>query len=359
MNFFPSRPVLLFAHPSMDELAKAIVLSCEASRNDHTRQLTPCTSETELKKDGSVDTDFPHSYHVRREVRYLSSGIKWGKFQDGFPNLFIDNVKGVAGRDVIFVASFHTPEVIFEQLSVIYAIPRYLAKSFTLILPYFPTGTMERVDTEGQIATANTLAQLLSSIPLTARGPAQIVIFDIHALQERFYFCDTVIPRLESAVSLLKAELSLLADGHPVAIAFPDDGAFKRFHLMFKDVSKLLVCNKVRENDKRVVKLKEGDPTGCHVVIVDDLVQTGGTLIESAKVLLKSGAKCVSAYVTHAVFPNNSWKKFVSSEVPFQNFWITDSIPHALEISRHRPFRLLSLGSVIANALLSYDLRNI
>lgn len=50
-----------------------------------------------------------------------------------------------------------------------------------------------------------------------------------------------------------------MADGHPVAIAFPDDGAFKRFHSMFKDVSKLLVCNKVRENDKRVVKLKEGE----------------------------------------------------------------------------------------------------
>lgn len=50
-----------------------------------------------------------------------------------------------------------------------------------------------------------------------------------------------------------------MAGGHPVAIAFPDDGAFKRFHSMFKDVSKLLVCAKVRENDKRVVKLKEGE----------------------------------------------------------------------------------------------------
>lgn len=46
-----------------------------------------------------MDPDFPPSYHVRREVRYLNCGIKWGKFQDGFPNLFIDNVKHVAGRD--------------------------------------------------------------------------------------------------------------------------------------------------------------------------------------------------------------------------------------------------------------------
>eukprot|EP00118_Oscarella_pearsei_P009381 m.54005 g.54005 ORF g.54005 m.54005 type:complete len:69 (+) comp34301_c0_seq5:529-735(+) len=54
---------------------------------------------------------------------------------------------------------------------------------------------MERVDKEGQIATAKTLAILLSAIPLAALGPAQIVIYDIHALQERFYFADSVIPR--------------------------------------------------------------------------------------------------------------------------------------------------------------------
>jgi phosphoribosylpyrophosphate synthetase len=78
--------------------------------------------------------------------------------------------------------------------------------------------------------------------------------------------------------------------------------------------------------------------------------------------LMTAGAKDVSAYVTHPVFPNDSWKQFLHSEgtdsgVKFQNFWITDSIPHAVEIAKHHPFRLLSLGSVIADALLSYDLR--
>lgn len=153
--------------------------------------------------------------------------------------------------------------------------------------------------------------------------------------------------------------MSTLCDGFPVAIAFPDEGAFKRFHLMFGDGSRTIVCTKMRENNKRVVKIKEGDPRGCHVIIVDDLVQTGGTLIESAKVLLDGGAECVSAYVTHAVFPKDSWTKFTASaKVAFKNFWITDSIPHALEISQHPPFKLLSLGSVIANALLCYDLKN-
>ena len=56
---------------------------------------------------------------------------------------------------VVFVASFHNTEVIFEQLSIIWALPRYRVNSLAVILPYFPTGTMERVDSEGQVATAN------------------------------------------------------------------------------------------------------------------------------------------------------------------------------------------------------------
>ncbi|KAJ0590283.1 putative ribose-phosphate diphosphokinase [Helianthus annuus] len=72
-----------------------------------------------------------------------------------------------------------------------------------------------------------------------------------------------------------------------------------------------VVCAKVREGDKRTVWVKEGNPSGCHVVIVYDLVQSGDTLIECQKVLAAHGATKVSAYVTHAVFPKKSWKKFV------------------------------------------------
>ncbi|GER49320.1 ribose-phosphate pyrophosphokinase [Striga asiatica] len=64
-----------------------------------------------------------------------------------------------------------------------------------------------------------------------------------------------------------------------IIVAFPDDGAWKRFHKLF-DHFPMVICNKVREGDKRIVRIKEGNPAGCHVVIVDDLVQSGGTLIE-------------------------------------------------------------------------------
>lgn len=104
-------------------------------------------------------------------------------FADGFPNLFISNAHGIRGQHVAFLASFSSPGVIFEQLSVIYALPKLFVSSFTLVLPFFPTGTSERMEEEGDIATAFTLARILSNVPISRGGPTSLVVFDIHALQ--------------------------------------------------------------------------------------------------------------------------------------------------------------------------------
>ena len=104
-------------------------------------------------------------------------------FEDGFPNLFIPNAHGIRGQHVAFLSSFSSPGVIFEQLSVIYALPKLFVASFTLVLPFFPTGTSERMEDEGDVATAFTLARILSNIPISRGGPTSLVIFDIHALQ--------------------------------------------------------------------------------------------------------------------------------------------------------------------------------
>jgi hypothetical protein len=109
--------------------------------------------------------------------------IRWGTFADGFPNLFVPNAHGIRSQHVAFLASFSSPGVIFEQLSIIYALPRMFVSSFTLVLPFFPTGTLERMEDEGDVATAFTLARILSNIPISRGGPTSLVIFDIHALQ--------------------------------------------------------------------------------------------------------------------------------------------------------------------------------
>ena len=109
---------------------------------------------------------------------------------------------------------------------------------------------MERVSRLGEVATANSLARVLSTIPNCSKGPAQICIFDIHALQNQFYFKDTVLIRLGTCVNLLLDRIATLPDRENVNIAFPDDGAAKRFSDMFTDYKNIIICHKVSEREQ-------------------------------------------------------------------------------------------------------------
>jgi len=223
---------------------------------------------------------------------------------------------------------------------------------------------MERVEHEGDIATAMTLARVLSAIPLTQKGPTKLMIYDIHTLQNRFYFGDNIIPLLVTAIPLLVDELKQIKD---VVVAFPDEGAQKRFGSLFKDYDQI-ICHKVREDGKRIITIKEGEPKGKHCVIVDDLVQTGGTLNEAKHALVLRGAADVNAFVTHAVFPSESWKKFLvkkgegekkegEGERMFTHFFITDSCPIlAKELDGQAPFKVLKMGKSIAENILKYEI---
>jgi len=175
----------------------------------------------------------------------------------------------------------------------------------------------------------------------------------------RFYFGDAVLPLFESGIPLLLKRLRSLPDNDNITIAYPDEGAHKRFHLAFKaEGFQEIICTKLYDGAKGIVRVKEGCPVGRHVVIVDDLVQIGGTLIECQSVLAQLGAKHVSAYATHGVFPNYSWQKFKADSGEgakpgcFRYFWITDSCPAAAEVASREPFEVLSLAAPIADALL-------
>jgi phosphoribosylpyrophosphate synthetase len=116
--------------------------------------------------------------------------ISLRNFDDGFPNLFINNAQNIRGQHVAFLACFSSPHVIFEQISVIYALPKLFVASFTLVLPFFPTGSFERMEEEGDVATAFTMARILSNIPKSRGGPTSLVTYDIHALQVMTFFLD-------------------------------------------------------------------------------------------------------------------------------------------------------------------------
>jgi len=279
--------------------------------------------------------------------------VKWDKFRDGYPKPFICDVgKMVKNRDVVFLASFDQLINIFEQLSVIYALPNYLARSLKIFLPYCPTATNERVDREGEVATAVTLARLFRATPTTKLGRSELVIFDIHDERERFYFSNdiNIVCRLESVMPFFK-QIVQEKLGDDFRIAFPDEGAFKRFEKFFPDNPKI-ICEKRREGDKRIVRIKEGSAEGRRVVIVDDLVRSGETLEQCRIAIMNAGASEVACISTH--MPEDGWKRFVNKPAGegFSNFWISNSCPRiAEEIGVQNPFQIISLSTLIGDII--------
>jgi phosphoribosylpyrophosphate synthetase len=106
-------------------------------------------------------------------------------------------------------------------------------------------------------------------------------------------------------------------------IVFPDEWAQKRFSLEF-EWYETIVCSKVRDGDKRKVTIKEGNPNGKKLLIVDDLIQSGGTIRETAELLRSLWGIKVDAFATHGVFPNAS---FVGLASCLDTLYTTDSLP--------------------------------
>jgi adenine phosphoribosyltransferase len=313
--------VIVFAHPSMESLADQI-----------------CNT---------------YSTQFRR------GAIRWGKFPDGYFDIHFEHMDGLEGKNAVFLGSLYDPSKLLEQLSMMMVLPRQQIQSLNIVVPYFGPATMERVEEEGTLATAETTAKILTAcMPMTRSGPATLRIFDIHALPVRFYFTDNVVMKMMSSIPLLT---DFLKRNYKVTIAFPDEGAFKRFKMNFADFP-IIVCSKVRDGDKRYIKIIDRlnwsfDDSQCmeHVLIVDDLVQSGGTLDECRKALINLGAKKVSAFVVHPVFPNEGYRRFMKGgdREGFEHFFVTNTIPEvANKIKNVAPFHIFELHEVLADSIL-------
>jgi len=276
--------------------------------------------------------------------------IDYATFPDGTPNIKIHGMNEimscVGGADIVYFSQYSSMEEKKMEEMVIFVFADSLnVRSLTVVDMYDPLATMERVTEEGVIATSNVDAHFWKTLPQLHSGRKIVrILYDHHTLQNRFYFTNgTTHVSLRSAIPTLLEYLK--NEGDIRTVAFPDEGAYKRFNAPFvANGFDTVVCGKKRVGDKRIVTINEGSPSGKRVIIVDDLVRSGGTLIQCMKSLNEAGASSVSIFVTHAQFPQQSWKRFLDLGEELDTFYITDTIPRvADEISEKKPFQLLSV----------------
>lgn len=331
------------------EMARRIMYNQQARCRESMHYQIIAAKETEALAQRMEDT-YPD--------RFTFHPTQWDKFPDGTDQIEIGGFTPqnlLSGEHVLFLASFHNNDVTLSQFQVMICLLQSFIESLTVVLPFSPVGTMERVIREGQVATAATYAHMFSSLPSCGR-PTRLMVYDLHTLQNRFYLHGNAVASLHSAIPLLKERLK----SHKVnCVAFPDDGAAKRFGSFFEDME-VIVCGKTRgEGDERTVVIQDGNATNKHIVIVDDLVQTGGTLYETGKVLEAAGATSVHAFCSHAVFPNDSWKRFNKGgdRECFETFWVTNSIPTVTDQLpvKDGVFEILDLMDLIINDLDHYS----
>ena len=295
---------------------------------------------------------------VRRHGERVELGsIEFASFPDGAPNTRIRRANALVPRHVSFLMCFDDWNAFFEQLSAHYHLAGLAPRSYRVILPFFKTGTMERCNDQDQVITAKTLLTALGACGPSGPGRVPVYTYDVHALAIESFVGDHLVFRFKTGLKLLFQALEARGGADKLTIAFPDDGAKKRFGEMqaLLDAKERLgfqiaVCGKNRIGEIRQVHLQEGIVIGRDVVIIDDLIRSAGTLFECARVLRAAGARNVDAYATHVSEPDQGWKKFDGGII--RTLYMTDSCPEAVKAVVGNPHvEVLGLADSIFNAI--------
>lgn len=248
--------------------------------------------------------------------------VEHERFWDGWPKFVLKDVEeSIRYKDVTYIWDFSTPVSTMESYFMIRGIISNIADKVRIIMPFFPVATMERETEEGQVITALYFAHMFSkNIPMWRSMKTSIHNFDIHAETVKGYYDEfKITPEMHTTMSLIKAKMN-----KDTMAVFPDEWAYKRFKNEFKDYD-IVICEKRRWKWwKRTVRIKEWDINWRDGVLIDDLIQTGWTLIACGEQLRNAWARKLDAYAPHWVFPNDSYIKVANA---FDTLYISDTIP--------------------------------
>lgn len=276
--------------------------------------------------------------------------VKLDRFSDGEFTVSFD--ESIRGKSVYLVQStVPSSDNLMELLLMIDAARRASAYKVIAVVPYFGWARQDRKDKPRVSIAAKLVANML-----TAAGVDRVITIDLHAAQIEAFF-DIPVDNLYGANRLAGF---LTAEGRDMSdciIASPDVGGSKRASMFVKKIHDLtgqdvpmVICYKNRPKFNEVGKISIlGKVKGKHVIIVDDIADTAGTLCLAAKTMLKHGAVDVIAVVTHGIMSRNACERVEQSDL--KKIVFTDTIP--FDVSRCSKALVVSVADMLAQTILA------
>ena len=270
--------------------------------------------------------------------RFLAAGdvevgtIERKIFPDG--ERYLRLVADSWGRDVVLLGGTPTDLDALEVYDLGYAISRAGAHSLALLMPYFGYSTMERAVRPGEVVTAKTRARLISAIP-PCDGGMRVFLFDLHTDGIEFYFDDSHITHHLYGASLVTAAVRRLMGDRPFVLGATDAGRAKWVQSLAQTLGvEPAFVYKRRDAETGSVGVTgiNADVRGREVVIYDDMIRTGSSLLQAGRAYLAAGATAVHAVASHLVLPPGSLSKLQAAGV-FQSILGTDSHPGSQQLA--------------------------
>jgi ribose-phosphate pyrophosphokinase len=242
------------------------------------------------------------------EIKSFSDGEIWVKYSDN-----------IRGSDVFIIQSTSPPaENLLELLILIDAAKRASARKVAAVIPYFGYARQDRKDQPRVSITAKLIANLI-----TVAGADRVITMDLHAPQIQGFFDIPVDHLYSSAIFVREFKKRKIAN---LAVASPDVGGIKMARAYAKRLeADLIVIDKrrPRQNEAEVMNII-GEVKGKNILIVDDLIDTGGTMVNAVTALQDAGAKEVYAACTHPVLSGNAIERLANSGLT--KIFVTDSL---------------------------------
>lgn len=273
------------------------------------------------------------------EVKYFPDGERYQRV-----------LSPSTGKDVILVGGTISDNDTLELYDLACALVKYGARSLTLVIPYYGYSTMERSVISGEVITAKTRARLISVIPKSSFGN-KVIFLDLHSEGIPQYLEGDLRHIHLYAKELIIESAKELAGSKPFVLACTDAGRAKWVESLANDmgVNGAFVFKRRLSGDETEITSISADVKDKYVIIYDDMIRTGGSLINAARAYKEAGASEVAAITTHGLFSNNAVERIKNSGL-FTKVVCTNSHPNPLD--SNDPFLIVkSIAPLITQKL--------